>query len=75
MNDKNDMSSQQIWRPIETAPIDAGLFLVYDTIKQNYAIGARGGDGISVNIENLSVLNNGTFWMPLPEPPELDEDN
>jgi hypothetical protein len=55
------------WRPIESAPKDEKMILVYSTLFGIDIDSSKGPNG--ENGHRLSV----THWMPLPEPPEERE--
>ena len=68
----------QTWQPIETAPKDWSLVIVYDAdsheVGPAYFSRADGGQDawmwadLSLDDENCFV-GNPTYWMPLPSPP------
>jgi hypothetical protein len=59
------------WQPIETAPKDGTIVLVWDG--ENMAVADwvefpyRPGGGW---MEGIEVFSDPTHWMPLPEPPK-----
>lgn len=72
------------WQPIETAPRDGRLILVFDRRTGSPRAGCRRGRGSMVAWYDLgswqsheldspwggSYCPTPTHWMPLPEPPE-----
>lgn len=63
------------WQPIETAPKDGSLILIY--AKRGQAIGFW-DDCWKIDLEFVEwegaawgTIYNPTHWMPLPEPPVL----
>ncbi len=55
------------WQPIETAPKDGGLFLVWDG--QTYNIVWYDFNGYFKDGDGCYDTEFATHWMPLPAPP------
>lgn len=73
------------WRPIETAPKDNAPRLVYGTwwaevsewSDQQPSVGVASSDGgpwYSVHTDCYSVGCDATHWLPMPPPPEADDE-
>lgn len=74
------------WKPIDSAPKDGtrilGASVIHYSLKQKLKIGGEVAVvrayndkwyGISFVKENGFNLNGITHWMPLPEPPEVND--
>jgi len=61
-----------MWQPIETAPKDGKLILVYDTKlpAEQYGIVAWCPVGIPCWIADDGEVHDPTHWQSLPSPPE-----
>lgn len=63
------------WQPIETAPIDADLLLLYEPgygVRSGFWYEDDSGREFWVCVETRTITDgkaSPTHWMPLPEPP------
>lgn len=71
------------WQPIDTAPLDGTLLLLFDLENNEFGVGFYAGVGSFGTIWNLATFDvvrsswdsdpysiSATHWMALPEPPK-----
>lgn len=62
-----------MWQPIETAPINERV-LLWNNETQEISIGYRPEDATGEQVIVMFTASYADAWHPLPEPPEVSDD-